>query len=498
MEQLREKLLPGLRAWREEGRAAALLCGKMRKPFVILFLIYCAGISAIIRADFNYGDDMGRVLSGYKGWGNFGRYMSNFLSGFIHADNYLTDISPLPQLIALLFLALGGVMLLYIAAEGTGFSLWGVVAVVPLGLSPYFLGCLSYKYDAPYMALSILAGIAPVLLRERGYFAYVCAAAAGTLVVCTTYQAASGVFPMLVVLLGYRMWNRKEPVERILSFCVDSLTGYGLGMVLFRMFLASWDSYIDASFPPLRELPATVLRNYRQYYSLVRSDFKGGWLFLVFLLCAAFCWAGVRVSRRGRAAAALGAVAALLLLLLFAFGVYPLFQKPLFDARAMYGFGVFIALVAVVAVTSVKPANLACLVLSWCFFVFAFTYGNALAAQKTYTEFRIQALVDDLKTQEAVLAGERASVKLVGTIGQAPPLRHMPQDYQMLNRLVIVTVCENWYWGYYGIANYYGLNRLDWTAGASEDMSGYDLPMVTDNIYHTIYADRDHILIVLK
>lgn len=80
------------------------------KSFVVLLIIYVVGISAILRANFNYFDDMGRVAEGYRGWDNFGRYISYYLSILIHADNYLTDISPLPQLIAVAIMALAGVI----------------------------------------------------------------------------------------------------------------------------------------------------------------------------------------------------------------------------------------------------------------------------------------------------------------------------------------------------------------------------------------------------
>ena len=35
---------------------------QIRKPFVCLFVIYLLGISAILRANYNYRDDFGRVF----------------------------------------------------------------------------------------------------------------------------------------------------------------------------------------------------------------------------------------------------------------------------------------------------------------------------------------------------------------------------------------------------------------------------------------------------
>lgn len=42
-----------------------------------------------------------------------------------------------------------------------------IAAVVPLGLSPWFLECFSYKFDSPYMALSVLASVIPFIFGRR-------------------------------------------------------------------------------------------------------------------------------------------------------------------------------------------------------------------------------------------------------------------------------------------------------------------------------------------
>lgn len=77
----------------------------LAKPFIILAFIYCLGIVSIIRANFNYIDDLGRVSDGYRGWMNWSRYISEGLSVLIHTDSRLMDISPLPQILACLILA---------------------------------------------------------------------------------------------------------------------------------------------------------------------------------------------------------------------------------------------------------------------------------------------------------------------------------------------------------------------------------------------------------
>lgn len=66
----------------------------LKKSFATMAGIYLLGISAILRANFNYIDDMGRVLQGYTGWNNFSRFASNSIATLMHMSDALTDISP--------------------------------------------------------------------------------------------------------------------------------------------------------------------------------------------------------------------------------------------------------------------------------------------------------------------------------------------------------------------------------------------------------------------
>lgn len=137
------------------------------RPVCVMSGLYILGISAILRANFYYVDDIMRAYDGSMGWDAFSRYLSNFVSFFLHADSFLTDISPLPQLLACVLLGAASVTVLYVITGRMRFSVWEYAAVLPLGLSPYMLECLSFKYDAPYMAISILASVAPLLAAGK-------------------------------------------------------------------------------------------------------------------------------------------------------------------------------------------------------------------------------------------------------------------------------------------------------------------------------------------
>lgn len=470
-------------------------------PVAILCLIYLVGLSALLRADINYIDDMGRTVSGYRGWENFSRFLSSFLSILVHMGTRISDMSPLTQMIAAAIMALSGVLVLHLVTGGWKFSLWQYAAVVPMGLSPYFLECFSYKFDAPYMALSVLASVAPLLLYRKGRVIYALGSMVGILVVCTTYQASSGIFPMLVVFLALMMWNRGEEIKSIASFVGLSVLGYGIGLVVFQVFImVPVTDYVSNQMPGISQLIPHTLANFKRYFQTVRSDFSAQWLILVLLLAICFVYTQVWASRRHKLLALVGTGAALVVSLMLCFGLYPVLSEPSFSPRGMYGFGMWIAFMGVFVASHDKiyVGKVICLLLGWAFLGFALTYGNALSAQQEYTQFRIQQTVDDLVDAHLLEGDGRKTVQMTGSIGYSPVVNNRPAGENILRRLVFVTFGDSsYYWKRYPISTYYGLNdRIRWDP--SVDLTEMELPVVVDNVYHTIRADDQYILIELK
>lgn len=475
------------------------LARSLHRPVLLLTLVYVLGYSAILRANIYYMDDLHRAATGIPGFQYYSRYLSGILSHILHAGSYLTDISPLPQLLAALLLALTGVLLLVCVSGKTAFSLWTLAAVLPLGLSPYFLECISYKYDSPYMALSLLAMVAPLLLRNRRWYVYCAAVFVGTVAMCSSYQASAGVLPMLTAVLLLLDWIRGKDGRSLLSFLVRSAGAYVLGLLVYHRFIMHYFVlYASTSTTPKDHLIPATIEHYGIFYRNILRDFKPLWLILIALLALAFLFFTVRDSRRNRFLSVLAALLTLAVMLLLCFGVYPLLDKPLYNPRAMYGFGALLAILAAVVATAEHnaPGKLVCLALSWVFFVFAFTYGNALSAQWDYAQLRMDAVAMDLSRLEEFTTEEDKIVQIRGSIGKAPILRNMPQDYQALNNLVPTFFDGSRELEKYAFYGYKDLRHVIWDD--STDFGDVELPVLIDTMYHTIRGDDTHILVELK
>ncbi len=479
---------------RAEGIPAA-------KAVWILFAVYAVGISAILRADYLYRDDFGRAAFGYKQWDYFSRYLSTALATLVHGGDYLVDVSPLPQLLAMLVVAVAGVLMLYILCDRRSFTLWEIAALVPMGLNPYFLECVSYRFDAPYMAVSVLAAVLPLLLRRDKPVVYLFASMLGILAVCTSYQAATGIFPMLVIALMLRMWNEGKPLKEVLTFCSISAAGYIFGMVFFMVVIMrpADAGYVSNAIPEAASFITNALDNLTCYFVLVRKSLRLPRLILVVLTGAIYLVVMTANSHRKKTAALAVTVLGMGVMTLLCFGIYPFLAEPVTAPRAMYGFGVLISIFAIAGAERPEKflRKLPVLVLSWLFLVFSLTYGNALSAQKEYTDFRVRMVIEDLRDMEVLLEEEPVTVQLTGSIDRAPILRNLPKDaYIMLDFLLPKTFGGSEDWEKYGFYYYYDLRNVVWDK--TTDLRKQELPVVKDTMYHTIRSEGTNILIELK
>lgn len=483
-------------------------CNKyLLKTFIVLFMIYLIGISSIIRADFDYIDDIGRISEGYIGWAGFSRYISAFLSIFIHTNVYLMDISPLTQIMSASLVALSGVILIIVFSDKNRFSISDIIAVIPVGLSPYFLECFSYKFDSPYMALSVLASIVPFLFFYYNKFVFVISSIFFLLIMCMTYQASSGIYILVAIFLFVKRWNKKNDFRICINYLVYSMVSYLISLGIFKVFIMKpvvSDGYVSADIIPINQLLYGLLNNIFCYFTLLETDFTKTWLILLGLIYFSFVYAMLCNSKIGKLKSLLLAILVLFVGSIFSFGLYIFLEKPLFYPRAMFGIGIFISILGLFIV-NLKRAylfKLICFLLSWNFFVFAFVYGNALSEQKRYTDFRVQLLYNDLnKLDISCDINKIKKVELDGNIKKSPILKNMEKHNHIITRLVPDTLGGGWTWSEYYFFYYFnfkGIERNFVKASNYQDLKKLNLPIVVDSQYHTIRANDEYILITLK
>ena len=486
----------GRKLWREllgELKEKALSIYADRRQILIFFALFCFALLTVFRANYYYGgaDDLFRAMTGERAWRNFYRYISHFMSIFIHTSPKIFDIAPLTQLMALLVMATVTVMLIRITgagnaggtsgAGGTGevgraggtdgateFSGAGApggrisplmyLAGLPVCIYPYFLDNLSYRYDSPYMALSVFFSVLPFLFTHRlRYFAPI--SLASLFLMCLSYQAASGVYIVVCAFCVFKMWclDKLEP-KGIALFILTAIACYLLALVLFFGLFnvqPTGTSYVDKNVDLSALAKNTQSYLWQLSYDMGRSTIKLAGIILLPVFIASSCL----VSRRTRIQTVPVALLLIAFCTVFSAGAFLVMGRPLWEPRSKFSFGILVGLVSICctawtagrssggtgqtadggtkqsggtgqptnagqsgddaaqfdrgqtyqpsgATVRQKPlyrcrpltycSRAAVLLLAYSCVTFAFAMGNVQASQKKYTEFRMSLLVEDL------------------------------------------------------------------------------------------------------
>lgn len=468
------------------------------KPFFIISIIYLLGYSTILKSNFFYIDDIGRSYYGYRGWENFSRFTSNFLSKYLHMQGKLTDIAPLTQIIAIAILAISGIIILYVFTDRKKYTITEYFSILFIGFCPFFLECISYRFDAPYMALSILASVFPMLFFKKNKYLLIVIIVLSTLVMCTTYQAASGIFPMIVIMYSLIELQNNKSVKEIIKFCILTSGAYILGLIIFKFFImVPVDEYVSNNIPNTQEIFSILFSNYKKYFEIIFHNFKSLWLKLILIVDIIFILTYIYNSKINKIICFFIAVVGLILINLASFGLYPLLTQPLFASRAMYGFGINISLIIVYIAINNKNyfSKIIIYILFWIFFTFSFTYGNALYQQKKYQEFRMKLLINSL-VKNNVLDGKQKKIQIKGNVGHAPVLREKGKNPKILYMLVPVTFGDtNWIWNWLEFILYYNLKNLQ--VDNTVENKEKNMKIIEENIYQTIKTSENYILINL-
>lgn len=468
-------------------------------------LIYLVGILAIILAGTHYADDVARTNYGYAGWSGFSRYSSTFLAHGIHADNYLTNIAPLPQILAAVIFAISSVILISLVSGKEIFKekwtkwILKLIAVTPLALCPYMLECLSYQYDSVYMALSVFFATMPFIFYRQEKWKFILASVIGILGVCTTYQVSIGIYPMIVIFLMLKDWNDKKIKNKeIVKNVAISAVIFLITLVVFQKFLMRpQDMYVSNEIPGISEFFPTVFKNLGHYFELLFTDFRILWLVLIALIIIGFVVLYVIKSKRNKILAVLMALFGVAAMGVMAYLFYAALEQPLYTTRAMYAIGAFIAIMGVYVASGIKKELILALpvvVLAWCFFSFSFTYGNALKEQDTFRNIQINMVISDLNQLND---GKMRKIQVVGQIDFAPAVKHTPErEYHILRRLLKPSFETNVPWMAYRLTEASGLPNLKFDPNV--DLKDKDMPVIKDTALYIIYSDDEGILVKFK
>lgn len=399
------------------------------KPIVFAFAILLIATFAIWRTNLPYIDDINRdYYGGYSFSYAFARHSSSLLMYFLNMDLTLQNLSPLTQILAMLFVAIACVIIAYILCNRR-------IRYLPLAFStliainPLALGCWMFQYDSPGMALSILSAALPILFwykldgifsskgsskRKRNLIIkFIVLSSLSLVVMWTSYQSSSGLLPLLVLTIVFvdilRNVKVKPTILKALLYVIPYLIAAGLFLAIYN--LSSLDSYRDASTAPVDNLLPAIVNNLRLYLSTPWEYLNGSWRILVTIAAISFILSSIAIARKKIYLIRNGllSIIYLVIALPLSYGAYIVLNSPASGisstfGRTAVGLGFVIALVCTITtvlINSSKSVLVNFLYLPGFAILIAFVsyntaFANAYDDQLRYIQFRVNEVVTNI------------------------------------------------------------------------------------------------------
>jgi hypothetical protein len=452
---------------------------RRREVFGILLGLYTLILYPILRADRPYNDDLKRALIGRASWDSNGRPLTTLLMRVLQCyDHAMVDISPLTQIGAIGLLAWIGAMVARRYAVGPAWL--AALVTFPLGAQPFFLGNLSYKFDALSMSLAMLLALLPILrpgAGRRGWWLGVLALF-GSL---NLYQPAVNLYLVFVLLDLVLLQLRNASARELAGTAGMRLLQVLVGMLIYELVvgihISGWVRHQAETIRGWHELPA-LLRNFSDFYAFVTAGFNGHWWLyfgpLLVVLAVIPVIVGVRHALQRRAleprwVTALLVVASVLMPLagmVCVLGPMLLLRKPEIEPRVLMGLGALLSAGLVVMLAALRRwgrsdgwSHAAGLMLALGMGVVANAYGNAMGAQKAYEERIAARLVDDVAVMQA---GHPVTSLIVdGSAGYAPLAAHVGDQLPVVQALTPVYLTDGNAFATRGFLMYYMPDLVD-------------------------------------
>ncbi|MBE6162754.1 MAG: hypothetical protein E7155_04215 [Streptococcus equinus] len=370
---------------------------------LIIYLIVCLNIGL---AEFPYIDDIGRQIQGYSGFSeHYSRYVSEVAVRFLNLGGHLSDIGLASQILSAIIMTLSSLLLIYIFIPTKKVSKITSFASTLIGINPLFIECLSFRFDSPFMTLSVLFSIIPFIFWNKSRKLFTVSSVISIFLMCNSYQASSGIFLVLTATMLLLDVVNKENVISLLYRFGSAAISYVMGVLLYfcqiKLFPPVFSSAADTA--PINKLVHFICLNSKIYLRNIYNQSNKVWVVLALISVVLFVFNVVLTSKLNKLLTILLVTAYLGVSSVLSYGTYLIFMTPysLLRPRYEYGFGFFLSTILILLSLRYKghifrqSNQLVVLLLSFYLAIFSLLYPSALKQQN-----------DVFKSQSIMLAGD--------------------------------------------------------------------------------------------
>ncbi|MGT2801398.1 glucosyltransferase domain-containing protein [Streptococcus henryi] len=387
-----------------------------KQKLTVVFIMYAISTISIGVVNYPYIDDIARRIEGVANFAaHYSRYLSEFASYLVQGSRHLTDTGLTTFILSAFILTVTSASLLFILFDGKKVSWISAIGSVFIGINPWFLEPISFRFDGPYIALSVLVSTLPFFFYYSKKTTYFFLSALGVFLMCNSYQGSSGIYIVMLLTLIYKDFLNASKVKEIFQKIVISFFAYSSGIGAY---------YLETKFNPelalrgdttsiasLNNMPMAVIQNLQVYFKTIRYQSTRTWFILALL---AIVLTIIYMSFNSKINKTISFILGLVYVVtaaIFSFGVYMFFSTPLADDRPRYayGFAFFLGILLILLGGYIEKRvfsylkGAVVLLLMYYAMSFSFIYSSALQHQKDAFEDSSVLLAEDLNdyiTQE--------------------------------------------------------------------------------------------------
>lgn len=374
--------------------------------FISCLLILGVALIPIFSSNVYYMDDLYRVVLGIKGWSGDARpFAEIFYNVLTLQSDIVPDLYPAPLILAVVFLCFVFSMLSKRLSNGR--DILFAFCICPLILSPLFSSNLHFKYDSPFMVLSVAFALLSFCFEFKRTVACVLITATFVTLTLSTYQVSVNIFAVLTVvefLYFATKGDFRVAVLRLVNRGFGFIVGYFVYSKIIIHFVQVNKYFLEYSTTVGLDKSGAlkVFDNFTSSFSIFTNSQSLG--FEIFVLCLVSAYVltitNLLISNYKSIspfALALSSVFAFFTFVLLIPGVMIFSEQPLFFARGYIGFGGFISAMLIPLCWASVRALRYILVIPYIYMVgFVYAAHNAFKLENDHIERTAISIIDDI------------------------------------------------------------------------------------------------------
>lgn len=376
----------------------------------LIFLIYFVVTYTISIVNFPYIDDIGRKIDGSTSYAiSYSRWGSEVLSWLIQGSRHLTDTGVTNHILTAMILTLTSTIALYLFFKDKKISYYVAAFSTLIGLNPFFLECIAFRFDSPFMSMSVMFGYLPFLFwNNKNIFPIV--SILSVFLMCNTYQQSSGVFIVVALTMFIYSIILDVDIKQNIISLVQAAISFTLGMAMY-LFETKFNPDLairgnTVAIAPLNTIFSKVISNSQLYIKDILYHSAKIWIvFYIAIIITFIIVTLIKLKNKN--------ITNVILVLLYTFfaiflsyGVLLVFEYPLVLQHTRYGeygFGNYLALLILVTISVCNGTKLHNKFINIIFSMFlfyqisyCFTFAAMLDVQKDTFENNAVMLAGDL------------------------------------------------------------------------------------------------------